>query len=142
VGHLHTLVLTDALARWRRLLGGTAVLVTGTDEHGLKVQQAAQRAGVAPQAHCDTMAARFACLAAAAGCDVADTVRTTEPRHRVAVHALWRTLADRGHIYKGEHAGWYSVPDEGGRRSPQPAREHPSHSERSRQPHRQTDRQT
>jgi len=113
VGHLHTLVLSDALARWLRLTGRPAPLATGTDEHGLKIQQAAQRAGETPQAFCDRIATRFEALVAAAGVEAADFVRTTQPRHHAAVAALWQALVRRGHIYKGEHEGWYCVPDEG-----------------------------
>ena len=112
VGHLHTVVLSDALARWQRMAGGTSVLVTGTDEHGLKIQQAAQRAGKPAQQFCDDVAADFARLVPTAGIAVADFVRTTQPRHRAAVEHLWRELVRRGHIYKGQHEGWYSVPDE------------------------------
>jgi len=119
VGHLHTLVLSDALARWLRLTGRPAPLATGTDEHGLKIQQAAQRAGESPQAFCDRIATRFEALVAAAGVEAADFVRTTQPRHHAAVTALWQELVRRGHIYKGEHEGWYCVPDEGMGLSPE-----------------------
>ncbi|KAJ1918742.1 methionyl-tRNA synthetase [Tieghemiomyces parasiticus] len=113
VGHLYSSVLADTLARYHRLQGRPVFLSTGTDEHGLKIQQAAARAGhTSPQTYCDQVAERFCQLGAAAHIAHDDFIRTTEGRHRLTVQRFWRALLARGHIYKGSYAGWYSVSDE------------------------------
>jgi methionyl-tRNA synthetase len=112
IGHAYTTLAVDVLARFLRLDGHDVHFLTGTDEHGLKIQRAAEAAGLAPQAFCDQVSARFRGAAEQLGFTHDDFIRTTEPRHRAAVQALWRRLADRGQIYLGSYAGWYAVRDE------------------------------
>ena len=110
IGHLYSSLLADALARWHRIQGRDVVFSTGTDEHGIKVQEAADAKGVAPAQFCDDVSAQF--REAFDGFDIQydDYVRTTEERHLETVNHLWRTLKDRGFIYLGEHTGWYDRP--------------------------------
>jgi methionyl-tRNA synthetase len=108
IGHAYTTVLGDVLARYRRALGGEAYLVTGTDEHGQKVQEAAKRRGMEPLAHCDDMQRHFRELWPTLQIQTNDFIRTTEARHvRVVQEALSRLFA-RGEIYVREYEGWYS----------------------------------
>ena len=86
--------------------------LTGTDEHGQKVEKAATDAGLSPQAFTDQVSQRFRDLAEAMAFSQDDFIRTTEPRHKAAVSALWQRLVDSGDIYLGKYAGWYSVRDE------------------------------
>ncbi|KAK6340711.1 methionyl-tRNA synthetase [Orbilia brochopaga] len=112
IGHLYTSVLADVIKRWQELKGRKALLCTGTDEYGMKIQQAAGRAGMEPKAFCDNGAATFKKLAedAEVGCD--RFIRTTDPDHREAVEYFWRVLRERGYIELKNHTGWYSVSDE------------------------------
>ncbi|WFD32885.1 methionine--tRNA ligase [Malassezia sp. CBS 17886] len=126
IGHLHSGVLADVLCRYQQMRTrgwsprgaipdtgeARAELLTGTDEHGMKIQRAADACGDAPRALCDRVSERFRALARAGHMDYARFIRTTDDDHRVAVEALWKTLLDRGHIYMGEHEGWYAVSDE------------------------------
>ena len=109
IGHLYSALLGDALTRWHRLLGGRACLVTGTDEHGLKVQQAAERAGQSPAEFCSAVSARFRGLFQRADIKFDRFVRTTEPDHIRAVTAFWHRLVEGGHVYLGEYSGWYRM---------------------------------
>ncbi|KAA6414701.1 MAG: methionyl-tRNA synthetase [Lasallia pustulata] len=112
VGHLYTLVLTDILKRWQVLLGRKAILCTGTDEHGMKIQKAAAKAGQDVRAFCDKNYKSFDVLARRVGVDFNHFIRTSEPDHRFAVHHFWLMLRERGYIYVSRHEGWYSVSDE------------------------------
>ncbi|KAL4797592.1 tRNA synthetases class I (M)-domain-containing protein [Aspergillus venezuelensis] len=113
VGHLYTMVIADVLKRWRTLLGETdAQLLTGTDEHGMKIQQAAKAAGIDTQALCDRNCETFKQLAQAANMDYDYFIRTTEPAHKDAVQYFWEMLEHRGYIYTDKHEGWYCVSDE------------------------------
>ncbi|RDW93849.1 methionine--tRNA ligase MSM1 [Aspergillus mulundensis] len=113
VGHLYTMVLADVLKRWRTLIGDRdAQLLTGTDEHGMKIQQAANAAGIDTQAFCDRNCQTFKDLAEAAEVDYNYFIRTTEPAHKEAVQYFWEMLQHRGYIYTSKHEGWYSVSDE------------------------------
>ncbi|ODN80043.1 methionine-tRNA ligase [Cryptococcus amylolentus CBS 6039] len=114
IGHLHSLLLTDVLARFSRLRHPErkAMFATGTDEHGMKIQQAAMKMGVDEQSFCDDVSQRFRDLAELANTSHTDFIRTTEPRHQKAVEHFWNKLVESGDIYKGTHAGWYSVSDE------------------------------
>ena len=112
IGHAYTTVACDALARFMRLDGRRVMFLTGTDEHGQKVEKAAQEAGLDPQAFTDQVSGRFRDLARVMDISNNDFIRTTEPRHVEAVQALWRKLRDAGQIYLGTYAGWYSVRDE------------------------------
>ncbi|WVR07230.1 methionine-tRNA ligase [Kwoniella sp. DSM 27419] len=114
IGHLHSLLFTDVLTRFSRLRqpGRKAIFATGTDEHGMKIQQAAKARGMGEQEFCDEVSQRFRDLAVLANASHTDFIRTTEPRHQRAVEHFWEELVSRGDIYKGTHSGWYSVSDE------------------------------
>ncbi|HEX2480125.1 MAG TPA: class I tRNA ligase family protein, partial [Geminicoccaceae bacterium] len=112
IGHAYTTIACDAIARFARLEGRRVRFLTGTDEHGQKVEKAAAAAGKAPQAFTDEVSQRFRDLARRMQITNDDFIRTTEPRHRIGVQALWRELAARDQIYLGTYAGWYSVRDE------------------------------
>jgi methionyl-tRNA synthetase len=112
IGHAYTTIACDTLARFARLDGRRVYFLTGTDEHGQKVEKAAAAAGMAPQAFTDRVSERFRELARVMKVGHDDFIRTTEERHKRAVQALWRELAARDQIYLGSYAGWYSVRDE------------------------------
>ena len=112
IGHAYTTLACDVLARFKRLDGHQVMFLTGTDEHGQKVEKSAQAAGVDPQAFCDRVSGRFRELAAAMNFSNDDFIRTTEPRHKRACQALWQKLEEAGDIYLDKYAGWYSVRDE------------------------------
>ena len=112
IGHLYSTVLADALSRWCRIKGSSTWLTTGTDEHGLKVQQAAVAAEQTPLAFCSKISSRFQSLFDSGHIQYDDYLRTTEPRHMKTVQSLWTTLADRDWIYLGLHEAWYCRSDE------------------------------
>lgn len=108
IGHAYEKVLTDAIARYRRMRGDTVHFLTGLDEHGQKVQQSAAREGITPQALCDRMAGIYQELCERLDISHDDYIRTTEPRHKAVVQLLLQRLFDKGEIYKGEYTGFYS----------------------------------
>jgi len=114
IGHLYTALLADAHARHRRLLepGAPHAFVTGTDEHGMKVQQAAANQGLEPRQLCDLVSANFRETFDRFGINYTDYIRTTEKRHAKAVGTAWQRLESNGDLYKAEYSGWYSVQDE------------------------------
>jgi len=112
IGHAYTSVAADVLARWKRLDGYDVFFLTGTDEHGQKVEKAAQDAGVAPQDFADRISAQFEGLSALMGLSNDDFIRTTEERHKRACQELWRRLRASGDIYLGHYEGYYAVRDE------------------------------
>ncbi len=112
IGHMYTTLACDALARFKRLDGFYVKFLTGTDEHGQKVQKAAAAAGITPQAFTDNVSGNFRDLAVSMGFSNDDFIHTTEPRHKRALAALWARLAERNQIYLGSYAGWYAVRDE------------------------------
>ncbi len=112
IGHAYTSVACDVLARFMRLDGHDVLFLTGTDEHGQKVEKSAAAAGKEPQSFVDEVSERFRALGDVMGFSNDDFIRTTEPRHIEACQALWKRIADNGHIYLGKYAGWYSVRDE------------------------------
>src|SRR5690606_18572363 len=105
----YTTVTTDALARWHRLLGHETMMLTGTDEHGLKVQRTAEENGVDPLAWADETSTRFREAWDLLHIQYDDFIRTTEPRHHAAVQELLVRIKDNGWIYKDTYAGWYCV---------------------------------
>ena len=109
IGHAYTTVIADAMARWHRLLGDDTYFLTGTDEHGLKVAQSAEDAGITPQAQADANAARFADAWDLLDISHDDFIRTTEPRHHAAVQALLQRIHDNGAIELGTYEGPYCV---------------------------------
>ena len=112
LGHAYTALATDAIARFERLDGRDVLFVTGTDEHGLKMQQTAIAEGLTPQAFADRNSARFRDMMFALGASNDDFIRTTEPRHYRASEEIWRRMEKAGDIYLGKYAGWYSVRQE------------------------------
>uniref|UniRef100_A0A2P2I9Z9 Methionine--tRNA ligase, mitochondrial n=1 Tax=Hirondellea gigas TaxID=1518452 RepID=A0A2P2I9Z9_9CRUS len=113
LGHLYTATIADAVHRYQKLRGiETSVFSTGTDEHGLKIQQAATNCSVSPAAFCDKNSDQFRSLFDSYGIDYTDFIRTTSDDHVNAVQHFYSKLVDRGHVYKGEYNGWYCVSDE------------------------------
>ena len=112
IGHAYTTLACDVLARFHRLDGDDVHFLTGTDEHGQKVEKSAQAAGVDPQTFTDEVSQNFRRLAEEMNYSNDDFIRTTEPRHLVSTQELWRNIRDNGHIYLGSYAGWYAVRDE------------------------------
>ena len=112
VGHAYTTLACDALARFMRLDGRQVHFLTGTDEHGQKVEKSAQAAGMDPQAFTDKVSQNFRDLWKALNCSNDDFIRTTEERHIKSCQELWKRLKERGEIYLGSYAGWYAVRDE------------------------------
>ena len=112
IGHAYTTLACDVLARFKRLDGHQVMFLTGTDEHGQKVEKSAQAAGLEPQAFCDRVSGNFRALADEMKFSNDGFIRTTEPRHTRACQALWRKLDAAGQIYLDSYAGWYSVRDE------------------------------
>ncbi len=111
IGHVYTTVVADVLARTART-AGPAFFLTGTDEHGQKVANAATAAGKTPQQWCDDLVPRWQSLFAAYHVAYDDFIRTTQPRHERVVQRVFETLRERGDIYLGTYEGWYCVFDE------------------------------
>jgi len=109
LGHAYTTIIADALARWHRLLGDDVHLLTGTDEHGLKIQQAAEAAGMTPLEFADGIAPQFADAWQRLNISNDDFIRTTEARHRVGVQQLLQACYDAGDIELDVYAGKYCV---------------------------------
>ncbi len=112
IGHAYTTLACDLLARFMRLDGRDVLFLTGTDEHGQKVEQSARERGLEPLAYADRISAQFRDLVTAMNFSTDAFIRTTEERHKKAVQALWQVLLERDQIYLGKYAGWYSVSDE------------------------------
>lgn len=113
LGHAYESILTDVMARFKRLDGYDVTFLTGTDEHGEKVAQTAEKNGVSAQEFADQNAAKFIEMTKLLGISNDDFIRTTEPRHHEASKALWKKLEENGDIYLGKYEGWYSVREEG-----------------------------
>lgn len=109
LGHAYEKVIADVIARARRSLGGNVFFLTGLDEHGQKVQQAAQAEGKSPQEYCDGLAASWQDFVKKLGLSNDDFVRTTQPRHKAVVQAILSQLQAEGHFYKETHKGFYST---------------------------------
>ncbi len=112
IGHAYTTLACDVLARFKRLDGFDVKFLTGTDEHGQKVEKSARVSGLAPQAFTDQVSQNFQELARLMTFSNDDFIRTTEPRHVRSCQALWQELVRRDQIYLDRYAGWYSVRDE------------------------------
>ncbi|MDI6026108.1 methionine--tRNA ligase [Corticibacterium sp. UT-5YL-CI-8] len=112
IGHAYTVIATDALARFQRLDGKDVFFLSGTDEHGLKMQQTAEKEGVTPKELADRNSAIFRSMVETVGGSNDDFIRTTEPRHYEACQAIWKKMADNGDIYVDRYSGWYSVRQE------------------------------
>ena len=112
IGHAYTSLVCDVVARFKRLDGYDVKFLTGTDEHGQKVEKSAVAAADDPLAFCDRMSQKFRDLGQAMNFSNDDFIRTTEPRHIRASQAIWQALMEAGEIYLGSYAGWYAVRDE------------------------------
>jgi methionyl-tRNA synthetase len=112
IGHAYTTVTADVLARYWRLRGHEVFFLTGLDEHGQKVQQAAAKAGIDPQAHCDKLAPQFENLWKKLNISNNAFIRTTDPQHKSVVQRYLQQLYDKNLIYKDSYAGWYCTFDE------------------------------
>jgi methionyl-tRNA synthetase len=107
IGHIYTTTVGDAIARFHRLEGRDVRFLTGTDEHGQKIERAAKEEGIAPLALADRVVARYRELRDQMGFSYDDFVRTTEPRHQAGVEAIIRRLEANGDLYTATHEGWY-----------------------------------
>ena len=112
LGHAYTTMVADAIARSRRLMGEEVFFLTGTDEHGQKVERAAQKAGLDPRVFADRTAEKYRALFKALDISNDDFIRTTESRHVKAAQAIWRKVRDNGYLYKAPYEGWYCTVDE------------------------------
>ncbi|MBX3750395.1 MAG: methionine--tRNA ligase [Opitutaceae bacterium] len=112
LGHAYEKVLTDVIARYRRMMGDRVHFLTGVDEHGQKVQQSARKRGVSPQQFADEVSAEFRALLPKLNISNDDFIRTTEPRHKRVVGEILQRLFDQGQIYLAEYKGFYSTRQE------------------------------
>ncbi|WP_455964510.1 methionine--tRNA ligase [Cloacibacillus porcorum] len=112
IGHAYTTIAADVLNRWHKSGGENSYFLTGTDEHGQKIQTVAEKRGMTPQALCDEVVQNFQRLWTALNIKNDDFIRTTEPRHEKVVQEVFSRLMASGDIYKGEYEGWYCVPCE------------------------------
>jgi len=112
IGHAYTTIACDTIARRHRLLGDDTFFLTGTDEHGQKIERAAEAAGTTPQQYADQISGEFRALWKRMGISNDDFIRTTEERHKKRLQELFRRIRDNGYIYKGTYTGQYCVSDE------------------------------
>ncbi|WP_027486499.1 methionine--tRNA ligase [Allorhizobium undicola] len=112
IGHAYELIATDAMARFQRLDGKDVFFLTGTDEHGQKMQQTARNEGITPEALAERNSNEFRAMGKLLNASNDDFIRTTEPRHHAASQEIWKRMEKNGDIYKDSYAGWYSVRDE------------------------------
>ncbi|MFP6749962.1 MAG: methionine--tRNA ligase [Alphaproteobacteria bacterium] len=112
IGHAYTTLACDVISRFMRLDGRNVMFMTGTDEHGQKVEKSAQADGTDPQAFCDRVSQNFRDLSPLLNFSNDGFIRTTEDRHTESCQAIWRAMAASGDIYLDSYAGWYSVRDE------------------------------
>ena len=112
IGHAYEVIATDSIARFQRLSGRDVFFMTGTDEHGLKMDQAARARGISPRELADEMSSYFKEMTSVFNISNDRFIRTSEPAHYAASQALWRAMVAKGDIYAGRYEGWYSVRDE------------------------------
>ena len=112
IGHAYTSILADSAVRWHKLMGRETFFLTGTDEHGQKVQEAAEKRGLTPQQHVDELCVAFQDLLPAIHVEPDRFIRTTEPEHKQVVQGALMKLWDAGEIYSKDYGGWYSVSEE------------------------------
>src|ERR1041385_7533467 len=112
IGHAYTTLVCDAIARRKRMLGFDTFLLTGTDEHGVKIERSANEAQTPPQKWVDKISAEFRALFDKMGISYDDYIRTTDPRHKRGAQELWKRIQEKGFIYKGTYTGQYCVFDE------------------------------
>ncbi|MBO9705589.1 MAG: class I tRNA ligase family protein, partial [Arthrobacter sp.] len=112
IGHAYEYIATDAMARFKRLDGFDVMFLTGTDEHGMKIAQAAEKEGITPQELVDRNAEIYKATHAELGISYDRFIRTTDEDHYAASQEIWRRMEANGDIYLGKYEGWYSVRDE------------------------------
>ena len=112
MGHAYSSIIADFFARFKRIQGYNVFFLTGTDEHGQKIQRAAEKKGVDPKLFCDEISVTFRELSKILNLSNNDFIRTTEDRHRISVEKLWKILEEKDEIYLSKYSGWYSVSDE------------------------------
>ena len=112
IGHAYTTVACDVMSRFKRLDGYDVWFLTGTDEHGQKIVQTAEKQGMAPQALTDAVSVNFRDMNALLNISNDQFIRTTDEAHKSAVQAIWKKMEEAGDIYLDKYAGWYSVRDE------------------------------
>ena len=112
MGHAYSSIVADVFARFKRLEGKNVYFLTGTDEHGLKIQREAEKNNKETKIFCDEVSSQFKNLAKVLNLSINDFIRTTEKRHHDSVKSIWNRLVDSGDIYLSKYAGWYSVSDE------------------------------
>tara|TARA_B100001057_G_scaffold443925_1_gene480442 strand:- start:832 stop:2376 length:1545 start_codon:yes stop_codon:yes gene_type:complete len=112
MGHAYSSIIADFFARFKKIDGYHVYFLTGTDEHGLKIQRAAEKKGVKPIVFCDEISKTFKDLSKTLNLTNNDFIRTTEPRHKKSVQYLWEELKKNDDIYLSKYSGWYSVSDE------------------------------
>ena len=112
IGHAYTSIACDILSRYNKINGKNVYFLTGTDEHGQKVEKAALDQSLKPQIFADKMSKKFQDLTNFLNCEINDFIRTTEQRHKIAATALWNKLLENDQIYLSTYEGWYSVRDE------------------------------
>ena len=112
MGHAYSSIVSDVIARFKRIDGYNVYFLTGTDEHGLKIQRAAEDNNMPPIDFCDKISKTFKDLCKILNLSNTDFIRTTESRHKTSVHQLWKELEKSGDIYMSKYSGWYSVSDE------------------------------
>ena len=112
MGHAYSSIVSDVIARFKRLDGYNVEFLTGTDEHGLKIQRAAEEKGIDAKKFCDEISKTFRNLSKTLNLSNTDFIRTTEDRHIKSVQNLWKILEQKDQIYLSKYSGWYSVSDE------------------------------
>ena len=112
MGHAYSSIIADFFARFKKIDGFNVHFLTGTDEHGLKIQRAAEKKGVDPLKFCDEISKTFRDLSKLLNLSNNDFIRTTEKRHSLSVQSLWKELEKNDDIYLSKYSGWYSVSDE------------------------------
>ncbi len=112
MGHAYSSIIADFFARFKRIQGHNVFFLTGTDEHGQKIQRAAEAKGIDPKSFCDDISKTFRDLSKLLNLSNDDFIRTTESRHKKSVENLWNILVEKNEIYLSKYSGWYSVSDE------------------------------
>ena len=112
MGHAYSSIIADFFARFKKISGNDVYFLTGTDEHGQKIERAAKQNNKDPITFCDEISQTFKNLSKTLNLSNNDFIRTTETRHKKAVQHLWNILEKKGEIYLSKYSGWYSVSDE------------------------------
>ena len=112
MGHAYSSIIADFFARFKKMDGFNVYFLTGTDEHGLKIQRAAEKQNIDTLEFCDQISQTFRNLSKTLNLTNTDFIRTTEERHKKTVQYLWKELEKNDYIYLSKYSGWYSVSDE------------------------------